>query len=609
MQARPLTIGTAGHIDHGKTSLVRTLTGVHLDRSPEERACGITITLGFTHLNLDGGHQVAFVDVPGHEKLVRTMIAGATGLDAVVLVVAANEGVMPQTREHLAILALLGVAQGFVVLSKCDLVDAEMLELAELDVMDAVTGTFLEGAPIIPTQLTDNPSGIPAVRAALQAIAEDPGHTRDTTAPFRLPIDRAFVQRGFGTVVTGTASGAPLKDGSKVWIAPLGIPSRVRGLQVHGQAISTTAAGQRVAVNLAGIERDDLARGMVLVSHPDLCPGSMLDARLEMLPSAATIPAGGRVRLLVGTAEVLAVAEPLGHSELVPGQQQWVQFRTESPVIALAGDRFIIRRESPMETLGGGIILDPWAPRARRKHHAAIITELEALASGDASLLLYRAGPAGMSPDQAQVRGALGGISLGDRTLHPEHLTSLSERLLADLKNWHAAHPLSPGAPRRALHTGTIAALSEAAFDALINRLVHEGALTVSGPTARLTDFEVRLDADCQQAYDRMRDALRAAGLEGERFDVLIQDLDGLLSLLIAHKLATRVGERVVATALLDTLCADIKGFFKDAQRLTPGDFKALTGLSRRTAIPLLEWLDTQGVTRRDGDARVAGQG
>lgn len=607
MSARPLIIGTAGHIDHGKTSLVRTLTGVNLDRLPEERERGITIALGFTHLSLGGDRRAAFVDVPGHEKLVRTMIAGATGLDAVILVVAANEGVMPQTREHLAILSLLGVARGFVVLTKCDLVDEETREFAELDVMDAVTGTFLEGAPILGTALTDTPEGIDRVLEQLVAIADDPDRSRNSTDCFRLPIDRAFIQRGFGTVVTGTATGKPIKDGAQVWIQPLGISSRVRGLQVHGEAVTTTEAGQRVAANLAGIERDDLARGMVVVSNQALTPASMLDVSLQMLPGAASIPAGGHVRLLVGTAEVLAVADPIGQDALNAGQHQWVQLRTETPILALPGDRFIIRRESPMETLGGGIVLDPWAPRAKRKNHPAIVADLVALSDGDKARLLLRAGLAGMTPEQAQVRGHLTGTTLGDRLLHPEHITTLSECLCAALSMWHKNHPLDPGAPRRALHSGALAALTERAFDALIAKLVEDDTLAVSGPTVRMSGFSVQLDSAQKAAHDQMVSTLADAGLEGERFDILIKSVDGLLQLLIDNGTAIRVGERVVAAARLNDLSAQIQTYFTGSPRLTPSDFKALTGLSRRTAIPLLEWLDSQGITRRDGDARVAG--
>jgi len=607
MPTRPLIVGTAGHIDHGKTSLVRALTGVHLDKLPEEQERGITIALGFTQFDLSGDRHVAFVDVPGHEKLVRTMIAGASGLDAVILVVAATEGVMPQTREHLDILELLGVRHGLVVLSKCDLVDDETIELAEMEVMDAVSGTFLDGAPIVPTHLGENLAGLDAVRDAIHQIADNPDRAQKDNRCFRLPIDRAFIQRGFGTVVTGTASGAPLKDGSQVWIQPLGISSRIRGLQVHGQTVQDTQAGQRVAANLAGIERDDLQRGMVVVSIEALEPASILDVELNMLPGAPRIPASSHVRLLIGTAEVLAIADPIGREALEENSTQLVQLRTESPIVALPGDRFIIRRESPLETLGGGTVLDPWASRAKRKHHTTILEELKALVAGDKDLLLKRAGPAGLTAEQTEIRGQLNGIELGDRHIHPDHVEAVSEHLQNALSEWHKNRPLDPGAPRRALHTGPLAALTERAFDALIGRLAEQGSLVTEGPTVRLNTFAIKLNSTQRAARESMVSKLKEAGLEGALFTDLIQGTEGLLQLLIDGGSATRIGERVVLVELLNTLKGDIQGYFAKNARLTPSDFKALTQLSRRTAIPLLEWLDHEGVTRRDGDARVAG--
>jgi len=602
MADAPLIIGTAGHIDHGKTSLVRALTGVDLDRLPEERQRGITISLGFTHLDLPNGRRAAFVDVPGHEKLVRTMIAGATGLDAVVLCVAANEGVMPQTREHLDILGLLGLSHGMIALTKCDLVDEEMLALAKMDVEEAVAGTFMENVPVICTAVGDTPQGLDELQAQIGGLM---AHERATDDWFRLPIDRAFIQRGFGTVVTGTARGGTLEDGSPVWIQPLGIASRVRGLQVHGQEVELASAGQRTAVNLAGIERDDLARGMVILNNPDIEPASMLDTELRMLRNAATIPSGSHVRLLVGTAEVLAIADVLDGEELRPGQKHWVQLRTETPVVALPGDRFVIRRESPLETLGGGTILDPWARRARRKQHAQLCQELHELSAGNTSMLLQRSGSAGLSPEQNRVRHSTDGVVLGDRVLHPHHVEGLAKHLLSALKAWHATHPLDAGAPRRSLHAGPLAALTDKAFDALVAHQVQAGTILARGPRCQLADFSVELTAEQSAARDAMLQQLENARFEGVLFAELIQNQDSLLQLLLDAGHATRVGERVVHTEMLDELKSQVLAFFSTQESLSPTDFKTITGLSRRTAIPLLEWLDSVGITRREGNARV----
>lgn len=602
MPSAPLIIGTAGHIDHGKTSMVRTLTGVNLDSLPEEQQRGITISLGFTHLELGDERRAAFVDVPGHEKLIRTMIAGATGLDAVVLCVAANEGVMPQTREHLDILGLLGLERGIIALTKCDLVDEEMLELAMLDVEEAVEGTFLEGAPVVCTAVGEQPQGLDELREHIRSLMAT---ERATDGWFRLPIDRAFVQKGFGTVVTGTARGGRLQDGSAVWIQPLGIPSRVRGLQVHGKEVTEAQAGQRTAVNLAGIERDDLARGMVVLDNPDIAPASVIDTRLRMLNQAATISSGSHVRLLVGTAEVLAVADVLDGDELTPGSNHWVQLRTETPIVALPGDRFIIRRESPLETLGGGSILDPWARRARKKHHVQMCKELRALDEGDPSMLLQRAGPAGLTPQQAQVRQITAGVQLGDRVLHKNHVEALATHLDKALSTWHKAHPLEPGAPRRSLHAGALAALTEKSFDAFIAHQVDAGTIATEGPRCRLTDFSVELDAEQAAARDAMAAELLSATYEGCLFADLISDETQMLQLLIDSGQAVRVGDRVVHAQILDQLIVSVDAFFKGNSELSPAAFKEITGLSRRTAIPLLEWLDANGITRREGNARV----
>lgn len=602
MATAPLIIGTAGHIDHGKTSMVRALTGVNLDSLPEEQQRGITISLGFTHLDLGDERRAAFVDVPGHEKLIRTMIAGATGLDAVVLCVAANEGVMPQTREHLDILGLLGLERGIVALTKCDLVDEEMLELAMLDVEESVAGTFLEGAPVVCTAVGESPQGLDEIRTL---IADLVATERTTDGWFRLPIDRAFIQRGFGTVVTGTARGGLLSDGSPVWIQPLGISSRVRGLQVHGLEVKEAQAGQRTAVNLAGIERDDLARGMVVLNNPDIEPASVIDTQLRMLDHAATIASGSHVRLLVGTAEVLAIADVLDGDAMAPGHHHWVQLRTETPIVALPGDRFVIRRESPLETLGGGTIFDPWARRARKKHHAQLCTEISALAEGDRGMLLRRAGPAGLSPEQAHVRQIQDGVLLGDRMLHPHHVDALATHLLAALTDWHTDHPLEPGAPRRSVHAGALAALTEKAFDALIGHQVTAGTIKTQGPRCQLASFTVELTAEQASARETMLQDLRGAAYEGLLFNDLIRDQNRMLQLLIDAGLAVRVGERVLHAHVLDQLTAKVNAFFSENNELSPSSFKEITGLSRRTAIPLLEWLDTAGITRREGNARV----
>ncbi len=596
----PIVIGTAGHIDHGKTSLIRALTGVDLDRLPEEKARGITIALGFTHLRLPSGREASFVDVPGHERLVRTMIAGATGLDAAMLCVSAVEGVMPQTREHLAILALLGVQHGVVVLTMADLVDEELLELARLELADTLRGTFLEQAPILATAAGPSPRGIPELIAALDQL---PAAERASQGPFRLPVDRAFVLRGFGTVITGTVRSGTLDDGEEVEILPDGLRARVRGLQVHSAAVTHTQPGLRTALNLAGVERDDLERGQVVVRPGEVELTSILDARYQHLDDAPLLEDGAEVRVLLGTSEEMAVLGLLDTDLLEPGSSALIQLRTANPLVALPGDRFILRRPSPAATLGGGVVLDPWAKRARKKDHARATDELLALEAGDRSILLKRAGEAGLSPKEAQRRG-VSGRTLGDRVLDPSRVSSLEAALLAALDLWHQDHPLQAGAPRRDLRRGPLGHLSERSFDALIVDLCAAGRLVAEGPRIRLPSFSVQPTPAEQRAIDALEAQLGAAALEGLGFDEGVAAAPDVLQLLLDRGVVQRVGDRVLHQGALADLEERVRDFLAKNELLQPADFKTMTGLSRRHAIPLLEWLDARRITVRVGDAR-----
>ena len=600
-----LVVGTAGHIDHGKTSLVRALTGVELDRLPEERARGITISLGFTWLDLDDGRRVALVDVPGHERLVRTMVAGASGMDAVLLCVSASEGVMPQTREHLDILGLLGVERGLVALTMTDLVDEEMIELAELDIEDAVKGTFLEGAPVVRTAAGPSPAGLEELRTRLAALQRP---ERQDTRVFRLPVDRAFVQRGFGTVVTGTVRGGRLSDGDEVVVMPEGLPARVRGVEVHGEAAPAATQGHRAALNLAGVERDDLHRGSVVMHPGTATPSSVLDVAYRHLPGAPSVPDGTRARLLIGTAEVMGVMSIIdpGIETLEPGWNGFVQVRTDTPVVALPGDRAVLRRESPVETMGGGHVLDPWAPRVRRRHRVQSHQDLVRLAGGDRSILLLRAGDAGLPPAAARLRGVETGIPLGDTVVHPDRVGRLEDLLMAGLATHHETHPLSPGASRRGLHRPPLGHLSASAYDAILARLVESGRVTQDGPRIREAGFTVCLDPGQQQRLDALNQRVRDAGLEGPKAAEILAAEPELTLLLLDRGEITRVRDHLLHKSTLDALRATITGHLARHGTLAPTDFKELTGLSRRHAIPLLEWLDTQRVTVRDGDTRRA---
>ncbi|MFT5586477.1 MAG: selenocysteine-specific elongation factor [Cognaticolwellia sp.] len=595
-------VGTAGHIDHGKSSLVRALSGHDPDRLPEEKRRGITINLGFARMPLADGRVVSFVDVPGHERLVRTMIAGAAGIDAVLFCVNAGEGVMPQTKEHLDILQLLGIKRGIVALTMADLVDEEMQELATEDVRDALVGSFLEDAPLIVTSATTG-TGLDALRNALAAL---PVKRRSDKGPFRLPVDRSFVQKGFGVVVTGTVLSGTVEEGQELRLLPQGDKLRVRALQVHGESQPSSQAGFRTAVNLSGAEIEELPRGSVLVG-PGVEGHQILDARYHHLPGAPELSSGTRVRILTGTSEVMAIVDALD-GELTPGSSHLIQLRAAEALAVLPGDRFVLRRESPVTTLGGGSLLDVWAPRHRKRDHARATAELLALESGERSVLLERAGPGGLESKRAQERD-LEGTQLGDRILGPIQLAQQEQALMMALRSFHAEHPLSPAVPRRSLHRGRLAALGPQAFDALLRRLQGAGQVEIEGPRLWETGWQVQLSTEQQQTAKALLAKVRAAGLQAMALEELNieagEEGARILAHLIEEQRLERIGARVYEAGQVQEMIGKVRAHLATHGEMTPTDFKEISGLSRRYAIPLLEWMDGQGVTKRSGSVRV----
>lgn len=606
-----LVVGTAGHIDHGKTSLVRALTGIDLDTLPEEKARGITIALGFTHLVLGDGRNVAFVDVPGHERLVRTMVAGATGIDAVLLCASALEGAMPQTREHVAILDLLGIRRGAVVITMADLVDAELLELAIDDVRTLVAGTFLEGAPIVPfSSVTGQGKD-----ELLAVIATFPDTTRSTEGPFRLPVDRVFVRSGFGSVATGTTWSGSLTDGTTVTLLPEGTQARVRGIEVHGEKVDVATAGRRTALNLAGIEPDQVGRGTVVVQG-EVPLASMIDVRYRHLASSPSLEEGVAVRVLHGTSERSARLHVVSEGETVePGDEVWVQLRLDTPLPCLPGDRLVLRRPSPADTLGGGQIVDPWAPKVRRRDREKHAAELDRLVAGDRSVWLERAAEDGLTRADCTIRAIdpASGTVLGDRIVAVPVVEHLLGVLRDALGAWHQTNPLARGAPRRELRRGRLGHLGDRVFDALLDTLVTRGEVVVEGPLARLPTFVVSLDAGQQELRTAVLRAIDEGGLEGKsdrELAALGADAIPLVHLLDGEGVLAQIaGLGWVRAEALAGLERQVREWFTTNGELTPQSFKELTGLTRKGAIPLLEWLDRRKLTRRDGDKRVPGPG
>jgi len=632
---RHVVVGTAGHIDHGKTSLVKALTGTDTDRLPEEKARGITIDLGFAFLEEPGDLVIEIVDVPGHERFVRNMLAGAGGIDLALLVVAADEGVMPQTREHLAICQILRIKSGLVVLSKADLAEPDWIELVRDDVRRAVADTFLAGAPIVPVSVKTG-AGLTELRAALAELARAvPAKDPDRTA--RLPIDRVFTVKGFGTVVTGTLVAGRFVVDEKVEIYPRGVQSKVRGLQVHGHAVDRATAGQRTAVNLQAVERAAIERGDVLAPAGALVPTLLLDGTLELLEDAPRpIKPRDRVRFHAGTQEVMARVLPVDRPELEPGQSCHARFRLEAPLVALPGDRFVVRSYSPIVTIGGGTILDIAPPRFKRKG-PALAQHLNLLATGDPAQVLEehlkQAGAAGMragdlrartpfGPEQLRellegLQGA-GHVVAVDRELylHRDASDRLRAQTLALLEAFHRENPLRPGISREELRSRAGHA-QERVFAQLLGALEAEGTVRSERDQVRLASHAIRLSPEQERVVKGLEADFRSAGAAPPspeealgRLGVKGTEKHELFQVLVADRTLIRVKESLFFHAVaLRTVQDQLVTLLRQKKEIGPADFKDLFGVSRKFAIQLMEYFDAQRVTVRVGERRVLREG
>ena len=631
---RHVVAGTAGHIDHGKSSLVLALTGIDPDRLKEEKERGITIDIGFAHLDLGDGLTLGIVDVPGHERFVKNMLAGVGGIDLVMLIIAADEGVMPQTREHLAICQLLRVRSGVVVLTKADLAEPDWLELVREDVRSFLRGTFLGGAPILPVSAKTG-EGLPALRESLATLARAVP-ARGTDATFRLPIDRVFTIRGFGTVVTGTVAAGELALDERVEVYPHGLQAKVRGIQTHGQPVSAAVAGQRAAVNLQGIERAAIERGDVLSLPGLLQPTYMLDAACELLADApAPLETRQRVRLHVGTSEVMARVHPVTASAIEPGQRGYVQLRLEAPIVALPRDRYVIRSYSPMVTIGGGELLDVAPAKARRS--PALTARLQILETGTPEAILeahvQRVGGRGIRTAELRARTAFGPEALRahlqtliarERVLvvdrewyvHVEAAEKVRVEAAAALAAFHAREPLKPGMSKEELRT-RLGGLDERVFLALLERFAAAGVLVIDKDKVRGADHAVRLTPAQQAASDRIEAEFREAGVAPPTLEEAFAKVglagssaQAIAQLLVESRHLVRIREGLYFHAEPLQVAVDrVVAFLRENQAITPQQIKDLLGISRKYAIPLLEWLDTQRLTLRVGDKRVLREG
>ena len=630
---KSVIVGTAGHIDHGKTALIKALTGIDADRLEEEKRRGITIDIGFAHLELTAANgeklRIGFVDVPGHERFVRNMLAGIGGIDLVLLVIAADEGIKPQTREHFDICRLLSVRRGMTVLTKSDAVDFDTLEVVRLEVEDFLKGSFLDPAesPILPVSSLTG-AGIDELKRALATVvAEVPA--RDSEAIPRLPIDRVFTMKGFGTVVTGTLISGTIRKEDELEVFPNGRRVRVRGVQVHGQAADKAIAGQRTALNLAGASTEDLARGMMLAPPETFQPTKRVDVSLSLLPLAKPFKERARVHLHAYTSETIAEVRFYGAKQIAPGESAYAQLRMDDPTLLLPGDRFILRQFSPVVTIGGGVVLDA-APLAKSKKEMTG-TFLRILENGEPQSTLdariARRLDQGLTVAQAVAETGWRKASIerylapalekktvlrvGELFVNAAALENVKTLAVNTVSDFHKRNPLVPGISKQEL-LDTVRA-SSGVFDAALAALVMEKKLELSGEVVHLAGRGVVMKNEEAESKKTIEDAFASAGLQVPALHQVIAGLrvdkaraQKIVTLLLRDKVLIKVSDELVFhRSALEDLRGKMKAYKSKSPQIDVGAFKELTGVSRKYAIPLLEYLDRERVTRRVGDARV----
>lgn len=620
---RYIILGTAGHIDHGKSSLVKALTGIDPDRLKEEKERGITIDIGFADISYpEENLTVGIVDVPGHEKLISNMLAGAGGIDIVLMVIAADEGIMPQSREHLAICNLLKIKSGLIALTKADLVEKEWLDLVTDEIKGFVRGTFLEGVPVIPVS-SKTGVNLELLKKEIKYLALK--ITPKTSGGlFRLPIDRVFTLKGFGTVVTGTALSGSISVDDVVQILPRNISPKVRGLHSHGKAIKTAYAGQRVAVNLQSVEKEDLNRGDVAVTPSSFSPTKAIDAFLELLKEAPSLKSKSLVHFYTGTAETIARVILYEKEELKPGESCYCQFRLQDPVVSMSGDRYILRRFSPLETLGGGEVLNP-SPQRRRKKDG--IHDMEALHKGSLqqkiSLKIEKAGTTGISVNAINgwINAELQAISAAverlrqageivrheDILLHRKAFNLIQEKISGLLGVFHKMNPLRPGMPKEEVRT-------HLKMDMKLFNFVLPGFknIIVEKDLIRLKEFRIALSTNEETYRLKIIDLLDKGGFQPPLKPEIIEMLkidqkqgSDILNILAKEKSIVRINDTLyLSAASYEGMISLLKTFFSKKSEITVAEFRDLLKTSRKYALPFLEYLDSNRTTLRTGDVR-----
>ncbi len=629
---KQIILGTAGHIDHGKTALIKALTGIDTDRLKEEKLRGITIELGFAHLKLPSGIIVGIIDVPGHERFVKNMVAGATGIDLLALIIAADEGVMPQTREHLEICCLLNIKHGMVIVTKIDLVDKEWLNLVRDDVSSFLTGTFLQDAPIVEVS-SETGEGTKELVITLDELTKKVSE-RDSGNFFRLPIDRAFTMRGFGTVVTGTTVSGHIDVGSEVTIYPQGIRSKVRGIQVHHQDVPSVRAGLRTAINLQGLEKKAITRGDVVAEKDSLKPTYILDTVLKYLDSATKkLQNRAKVRFHCSTSEIIATVILLDRDNLSPGDQCFAQIRLERPAVLLSRDRFVIRSYSPIKTIGGGYILNP-IPLKKKRFSQDVLKELDISDKGPEQAIVEQhikgSRLQGLSKTELSFLTNLSKKDLdgivnrlisnniifksdmeNDIFIHPEFYNKAKEEIITIISDYHRRFPLKEGLIKEELRSRMAGNVKEKLFNHLINDLIQEALIVREKDIIRVKDHQIKLLQDQEELSNQIEQIYLKEGLEPTYFKDLgqnIREREGrdLLEIMVRDGTLIKVKEDLYFhKKAIEELKRGLVDFIKEKGEITTPELKELTGVSRKYTIPLIEYFDKIQLTVRIGDKRI----
>ncbi|MGA3207156.1 MAG: selenocysteine-specific translation elongation factor [Syntrophales bacterium] len=627
-------IGTAGHVDHGKTALIKAITGIDTDRLKEEKERGISIELGFASLTLPDGRTFGIVDVPGHERFIRNMVSGASGIDMVIMVIAADEGVMPQTREHLHICSLLGIKKGLVALTKVDMVAGEWLDLVKDDVREFLKGTFLEASPVIPVSSIAG-TGLKELLDALGRVASEiEGESEE--GPFRLPVDRAFTMKGFGTVVTGTLISGDIKLGEEVEILPPGITAKVRGIQIHNQSATIAEAGQRTAINLQGVERNTIVRGVVLARPRTFKPSIRLDVCLEYLSNNnRRLKNRNLVRFHVGTNEVIGRIILLDREDVEPGAKASTQIVLESPIVAMARDRFVIRSYSPVTTIGGGMIVDP-LPKKHKRSSEKVNHEINILHDGTdrerTAIIIERSGIDGIGISELEMRTGihqnilkdiLGTLSLKkqvvvldvdeSRIVSSSIYQNLQDRILLEMRAYHERYPLKEGISKEELRSTAGQFARQRLFNMAVRELEKRGEIVVEKENIRLSGHRVDLKGELEDLRSKIAQTYTNAGLTPPSIKELMEKFAGqrslaesVINVMLKEGSLIKINEDLYFhKEVLSRLREDYKTLLVRDGKATPASMKELTGLSRKYIIPLMEYFDITKLTIRAGDHRI----